>query len=274
MKHLLACCMYAGLVLICASSCKPHEMVIVDIDTPYIHFSLDDVRECTNRLSSYNGDSVFSDPLLSILKDWHERYGIVVTLFVQGNFLIDSHYSQELIDNSDWLKFGYHGVGPDRLKYDGMRFYKQVRDAIGSRDVVDDFLRLDYFHADLLTCSLLKRYGCRGFLSCDDWSFNATQRASNYYLSGEQSTLLDSKNRLLDTKNGLYFVKTDFRLEHIKQRWGSVDNCLRYYSDNSQSKEWIVFSHEWCVNDYLEQADSIFKWATDNGIAFDFPMHR
>ena len=273
MNHLLAS-LYAGFVLICSFSCKPHDMVIVDIDTPYIHFSLDDVRECTARLSSYNGGSVFSDPLLSILKDWHERYGLVATLYVQGDFLIDKHYSLELIDNGDWLKFGYHGVGPKRIKYDGVRFYKQVHDIVGTDTVVDDFLRLDYFHADQLTCSLLKRCGCRGFLSCDDWSFNAIQRVSNYYLSEDQSEMLDRKNRMLDTNNGLYFVKTDFRLEHIKQRWGSVNNCLRYYSDNSQSKEWIIFSHEWCLADYLEQADSLFRWASENGMAFDFPMNR
>lgn len=273
MKHLLAC-MYAGFVVICAFSCKPHDMVFVDIDTPYIHFSLDDVRECTDRLSSYNGGSVFSDPLLSILKDWHEQYGIVVTLFVQGDFRIDKRYSQELIENSEWLKFGYHGTGPGRFKYDGIKFYKQVFDAIGSDEVVDAFLRLDYYHADRLTCSLLQRYGCRGFLSCDDWSFNSTQRISNYYLKDDQSVMLDSLNRVLDTGNGLFFVKTDFRLEHISERWGSVDNCLHYYADNAQSKELIVFSHEWCINNYLEQADSVFKWASDNGIAFDFPMYK
>ena len=100
---------------------------VVDVNTPYLHFSLDDVRECTTRLSTYNGPSVFDDPLLSILQEWHERYGIVVTLYVQGDFKIDKRYSQELIQNSDWLKFGYHGDGPQRFKYRGGYFIGKLK---------------------------------------------------------------------------------------------------------------------------------------------------
>lgn len=133
---------------------------------------------------------------------------------------------------------------------------------------------MDYYHADLLTCRLLQSNGCRGFLTCDDWAFNATQRVSNYYLNANQSELLDSLNRVLDAENGICFVKTDFRLEHINNRWGSVENCLNYYSNSTQSKELIVFSHEWCFTNYLEQADSVFRWASDNGFAFDFPMNK
>lgn len=251
---------------------QPHQLKIVTIKNNYLHFSLDDVFRCTTRLSTYNNNSIFSDSTLSILKEWHDKYGIVVSLYVQGDFCINSKYAQELIDNHSWLKFGYHGFGEH--KYDMWRFYNQIKDSIGSDLVIDSFPRLDLFHGNKITCKILQLYGCVGFLSCDDWSYNSEKRGMNYYLTSEQSTLLDNNNRLLDLYNNLYFVKSDFRLEQIKDRWGSVQDCLYYYTNNKQSSELIVFSHEWNFYKYKEQADSIFRWAYDNHFAFDFPMNQ
>lgn len=247
-------------------------MKIVEPKSTYLHFSLDDVRGCTARLSTYNNNSVFSDSTLSVLKQWHDKYGICVSLYVQGDFCINSRYANELIANSTWLKFGYHGIGD--YKYDMWKFYNQVRDSIGSTQVIDNFPRLDYFHASNLTCKILKHYGCNGFLSCDDWSYNSAKRNTNYYLSDEQSKLLDKNNRMFDIDNNLYFVKTDFRLEQITDRWGTVEKCLNYYTNNNQSKELIVFSHEWNFRQYESQADSIFQWANEQGMKFDFPMNQ
>lgn len=196
----------------------------------------------------------------------------MVSLYVQGDFSINSKYAKELIANSSWLKFGYHGIG--NHKYDIRKFYNQIRDSIGSDKIIDCIPRLDYFHANNLTCAILKHYGCRGFLTCDDWSYNSAKRKTNYYLSNDQSQLLDKNNRMLDVDDNLYFVKTDFRLEQIAERWGSVTQCLNYYTNNNQSKELIVFSHEWNFHQYETQADSMFQWAVAHNYKFDFPMNE
>jgi hypothetical protein len=134
--------------------------------------------------------------------------------------------------------------------------------------------RLHYFAADKSTCQKLKQNGCIGFLGCDDWSWNSAKR-ENYYLNRKNSELLDKEGTLLDTINGLYFAKTDFRLEHIAKRWGGVRHTLEYYRDKyKQAQELIIFSHEWCFNKYISQADSIFDWAKNNGYSFDFPMNK
>lgn len=247
-------------------------MTIEKVDRKYFHFSLDDVSGCTSRLSDYDGRSVFSDSTLSILKAWHDRYGIVVSLYCQGDFSVNSKYAEELIENSSWLKFGYHGIGETGM--DMTKFYKQVLDSVGSDVVIDNCPRLNYFHGSFLTCYILKKkYGCNGFLACDDWSYNAGKRQTNYYLSDEQSELLDVSNRLLDTDNNIKFVKTDFRLEQIAQRWHSVRNCLNYYEKTPQADELIVFSHEWNFKAYVSQADSIFQWVSEHGYDFEFPMN-
>jgi|GEM_PF-1589653 len=252
---------------------KEYNCVITETQGRYIHFSLDDVQECMKKLSKPYYETIFQEPTLHILKEWHERYGIVVSLFVQGDFTINSKYALEIIENSNWLKWGFHGDTPSPQKTNMQLFYQQVADSIGSEEIIDKSPRIHYFRANYNTCMILKQYGCIGFLTCDDWSWNAEKRESNYYLSNRQNETLDKNNRLYDCENNIHFIKTDFRLEHIIQRFGSVNKALEYYSGD-QGKELIIFSHEWNFMEFLEQADSIFNWAKTEGYDFDFPANR
>ena len=253
---------------------KEYDTEVVSIKDKYLHFSLDDVQRICENLSAYDKESIFTDTTLNILKEWHDSYGIVASLYVQGDFTINSKYAQELIDNSDWLKWGYHGSTDNARKTDMQNFYKQITDSVGSSAVIDNSPRIHYFHADHMTCMTLKDMGCNGFLTCDDWSWNSKKRESNYYLTHSQNAILDKNDRLYDTENNVYFVKTDFRLEHIVQRWRTVSNLLEYYStSNSENRELIIFSHEWCFNEFKSEADSIFQWATVNGYSFDYPAN-
>ncbi len=265
------------ILLICNAYKKnrTYNMIVVEPKGKYLHFSIDDTRECITRLQEYNSESIFEDPTLSILKEWHDKYGIVASLYVQGDFTINSKYAKELIDNSDWLKWGYHGNTDKPHKTDMQIFYKQIIDSIGSSPVIDMCPRIHYFHADHTTCMNLKDLGCIGFLTCDDWSWNSKKREQNYYLTNSQNIILDKNDRLYDTDNNIYFIKTDFRLEHIVQRWGTVRNLLEYYStNNAENNEMVIFSHEWCFNEFKKEADSIFYWANQNGYEFDFPENR
>lgn len=243
------------------------------IEQRLCHFSLDDVAEITKDLSTYNGNTIFQNPTLAKLKEWHNKYGITISLYVQGDFNINSKHAQELVDNSNWLKWGYHGNSDKHKKNDIEKFYKQVSDSIGTDIILDKMPRLHYFAGNKTTCNNLKKKGCTGFLTCDDWSWNSKKR-KNYYLNKQNSSLLDKENVLADTISGLYFIKTDFRLEHIAQRWENVNTMFEYYNNNKeQARELIIFSHEWCFNEYIEQADSIFNWAKSNGYIFGYPMN-
>lgn len=254
---------------------KEYNTEIKTIQGQYLHFSLDDVQNICYNLQTDDKGTIFSDSTLSVLKQWHDKYGIVVSLYVQGDFTINSKYAKELIDNSDWLKWGYHGNTDNARKSDMQSFYKQITDSIGSSAVICKSPRIHCFHADHTTCMTLKDLGCHGFLTCDDWSWNSKKRGSNYYLTPSQNRTLDKNDRLYETENKVYFIKTDFRLEHIAQRWETVNNLFEYYSTNdAQNKELIIFSHEWCFNSYLKEADSIFSWASLNEYEFDYPENR
>lgn len=140
-----------------------YQCKVVDIYGKYLHFSLDDIQQCMSSLSGNAYTTIFQDSTLNILKKWHDEYGIVVSLYVQGDFKVNRKYAQELIDNSDWLKFGYHGTTALRRKEDMHKFYKQVMDSVGSSAIIDQCPRIHYFHADHNTCMKLKELGCIGF---------------------------------------------------------------------------------------------------------------
>lgn len=109
---------------------KEYNTEIKTIQGKYLHFSLDDVQNICYNLQTYDKGTIFSDSTLSALKQWHDKYGIVVSLYIQGNFTINSKYAQELIENSEWLKWGYHGNTEKSHKTDMKIFYKQVIDSL------------------------------------------------------------------------------------------------------------------------------------------------
>lgn len=150
--------------------------------------------------------------------------------------------------------------------------------SIGNYDIIDRVPRNDYFKGTLESCRGERdaNCGCLGFLGCDDWSYNKEARETNYYLSDEQSTYLDARDRYYDSETQLCIFKTDFRLEQIQQRWRNVKGCLNYYNSadgSMQAFDMIVFSHEWNFMQFASDAETIFAWALDKGYRFDFPMN-
>ena len=253
------------------------------------HFSLDDfkdsIADIVDNKDTYN--SIFDNSTFKQLKEWHDKYGIVISLYVQRTLAdIPSKFAPDFINSKDWLKFGFHGDGPtwESATYDLGKslwngFVDGVMSSIGSYDIIDRVPRNDYFHGTLNSCKGERdaNCGCLGFLGCDDWGYNADVRKNNYYLSSDESVFLDNRDRFIDYANQLTIFKTDFRLEQVAARWTSVDKCLEYYQSAqaaSQAFDLIVFSHEWNFTSYKSIAEKIFSWAKNNGYSFDYPMNK
>lgn len=249
---------------------------------------MDDFKDAIYDLVT-NGESysnIFDNSTFALLKEWHDKYGIVVSLYLQRTMAdVPKKFASDFINNSSWLKFGYHGNGPtwETATYDNGKqwwndFVDGIMTSVGSYDIIDRVPRNDYFHGTKESCKGERdaNCGCLGFLGCDDWGYNATVRKNNYYLTDEQSKYLDVRDRYYDYENQLCIFKTDFRLEQIAQRWENVSKCLEYYQSAKgamQAFDLIVFSHEWNFTNYKEQAEAIFQWAIDNGYRFDYPMN-
>lgn len=254
----------------------------------FFHFSLDDFKDAiadiVTNANTYN--SIFDNSTFAKLREWHLKFGITVSLYVQRTMSdIPAKFKNDFIYNKDWMKFGYHGNGESwkTATYENGKqwwndFVNGIMTSIGHYDIIDRVPRNDYFKGTLESCRGERdaNCGCLGFLGCDDWSYNKEARETNYYLSDEQSTYLDARDRYYDSETQLCIFKTDFRLEQIQQRWSNVKVCLNYYTSAGgamQAFDMIVFSHEWNFMQFASDAETIFAWALDKGYRFDFPMN-
>lgn len=254
----------------------------------FFHFSLDDFKDAiadiVTNANTYS--SIFDNSTFAKLREWHLKFGITVSLYVQRTMSdIPAKFKNDFIYNKDWMKFGYHGNGESwkTATYENGKqwwndFVNGIMTSIGNYDIIDRVPRNDYFKGTLESCRGERdaNCGCLGFLGCDDWSYNKEARETNYYLSDEQSTYLDARDRYYDSETQLCIFKTDFRLEQIQQRWNNVKGCLNYYNSaggSMQAFDMIVFSHEWNFMQFASDAETIFAWALDKGYRFDFPMN-
>lgn len=242
------------------------------VDNPTMHFSVDDVRGVCMSLKDGKKKSIFEDSTLCMLYHWHKKYGIVASLYVQGDFSVNAKYANEVVANADWLRWGYHGIGSQRQKRGIEDFHRQVLDSMGTTEMIDKSTRIDYYHADLLTCLRLRRLGYKAFYTADDWRFNSHKREPNYYLTSEQSQQIDSADIIQDPTNDIIFIKTDMRIEHIKDMYGSVQNVKTKLLSHSKRHDLLVaFTHEKHVIEYQETIDSLFAAAIACGYSFNFP---
>lgn len=254
----------------------------------FFHFSLDDFKDAiadiVTNANTYN--SIFDNSTFAKLREWHLKFGITVSLYVQRTMSdIPAKFKNDFIYNKDWMKFGYHGNGESwkTATYENGKqwwndFVNGIMTSIGNYDIIDRVPRNDCFKGTLESCRGERdaNCGCLGFCGCDDWSYNKEARETNYYLSDEQSTYLDARDRYYDSETQLCIFKTDFRLEQIQQRWRNVKGCLNYYNSaggSMQAFDMIVFSHEWNFMQFASDAKTIFAWALDKGYRFDFPMN-
>lgn len=254
----------------------------------FFHFSLDDFKDAiadiVTNANTYN--SIFDNSTFAKLREWHLKFGITVSLYVQRTMSdIPAKFKNDFIYNNDWMKFGYHGNGESwkTATYENGKqwwndFVNGIMTSIGNYDIIDRVPRNDNFKGTLESCRGERdaNCGCLGFLGCDDWSYNKEARETNYYLSDEQSTYLDARDRYYDSETQLCIFKTDFRLEQIQQRWSNVNGCLNYYNSaggSMQAFDMIVFSHEWNFMQFASYAETIFAWALNKGYRFDFPMN-
>ena len=253
----------------------------------YIHFSLDDVTGILQNLVDNEATyaSIFDEPKLALLKQWHDAYGIKVSFFVQRTMSdIPAKFKNEFVANKNWMRFGYHGqsnnlatANYEQAKTLWNTFVDGLMTSLQDYDLVDRCPRLDYFHCTLEGAKGLRdaKCGIVGLLSCDDWAYNKEVRQTNYYLTDERSTWLDKQDRWVDNENQLTIIKTDFRMEQIVSRWGTTANCIADYSSADRAGEAFyleIFSHENVFAQFTTATPTIFEWALKSGYKFEFPM--
>ena len=213
-----------------------------------IHFSIDDCIEIFRDITINNYNSLFESEYFSFFKELHDKYDAKISLysFVEyKEFNIKNttdKFKKEFIDNSNWLKIGFHGFsensrynGKENIKKDYKLFLKYIKRFAGSLNVIDNFIRLHYFSGNLENILKIKKFGIKGLFTADD-------DRDNYYLKKNENIFLNKHNIYKDIKNEIFFIKTNLRIEKIE----NINETLKTIDrDNSL----IMFTHEQYLND-------------------------
>jgi hypothetical protein len=261
-----------------------------------MHLSFDDsyyfMMDLTKKTTNYN--SIFENPFLRKLKSFHDTYGAVFSLYCYtyspgANWNISplkTTYAQEFIDNSDWLKLGFHNRNSKYATEDWqIRYYEDFLSVIpemeGRSKCFDVVPRLHTFGLNTTSAFLdsLKNHadiGLKGFLFADDGRVS-------YCLTKDQSDYLKKNDSLYDAANDLYYFTSETRLESVKD---SVAFLAQFLTPAYASRANIlpIFTHEHMLSnlngtlrpdkDYLfGRMEACIKWAIANNYKFDYPMN-
>lgn len=267
------------------------------------HLSFDDVSlsliDLYNNKDNYR--SIFDNKFFNMLKVFHEKYGMVVSCYVYGDDVkfINDTFKKEFLDNSNWLKFGFHckSGGEDyslisnsvaKNHYDTC--ITNIYNMCGTALSIDRLPRLNYFKGSLENLKTFRDCDC-GIIGC----LSADDDRNTYYFNEDQIQYLRTHDVLNDYETGLIFLSTDLRLDWFVEGFSSQNDYDKPTTDvynelvnRFKNKKYadmynnlVVFGHEWQVYNsdntlnevYKGYIESSLKFAQDYNFDFDFPMN-
>lgn len=255
--------------------------------SPYMHMSIDDVnsilRDIHDNRATYT--SIFDNANLAFLKSMHEKYGIVVSLYLfksTSSFDISnmtSKYRDEFADNAHWLKLGFHSreSGVNYNETDSATLiadYTSVVNAIYTFAVpanLDVIPRFENFGVSLANQKALLASGqpFEGTYGADD------SRDLNAGLTGNALTLIQNTDYYFDPKLQLYYPRSETRMDSATSE--SIVSQLNILSRNvANNRVFGMFWHQGAELRAGQRAaiESAAKWAVDHQIRFDFPQNN
>ena len=276
-----------------------------NVPNPLLHISLDDVEYCIKNLATNDFDSLFDEPLFGMLKEMHDEYGAVFSLYLYklasaGLANVPDKYQQEYIDNSRWLKFGFHqydnastyDVTTETATTHYNTFVSGVYNMCGGIGSIDRIPRLNYYAGTLAAIQGLRDANCgiTGLLTADD-------SRNSYYLTESQADYIRAHSLMYDRENGLAFMDTGFRLDWFVNGYTSeyqyavpvksnpYDELVYRYGQPDMGECYqnlVVFLHEWRVYSSSYQItasmknmiEQVCRFGRDYGYDFDYPMNR
>lgn len=269
---------------------------------PYIHMSFDDVTDVITSLASGTLDSAFDNSFLAMLKEAHEKYGFVFSMYLQtAPSSVSTKYQSELGEASSWLKWGIHSLNSGNYsassyedgKSDWNKMVNVVLKLTGTHNAIDRIPRLHQFYGSKVALQGMRdaSLGALGFLSTDD-----TRKA--YYLTDDQLTYLyeGENDHITDTENKLVFYRTDLRLDWFKDA-GFTYNAASGMSNHDPANAsdiggeleirynnalymntwecYVIFTHQWQPISAITNAlNTIGEFAIKHNIPFDFPQNH
>lgn len=235
----------------------------------WVHLSVDDVQTVLQDLAKTPPDKVWQHPFWNDLKEFHEEYGMKISLYCFAEHLpVASVWGDacrnNLASTASWLKFGFH-AGKRENHYtsytDSQKLEELKRDFSAVRDAVLHFagpesftntIRLHYFSCSEPVRKFLEQEGIRVLLSADD------DRIS-YDLTAQENRILRETGSF--QKGRTHYLRTDFRYE-------KVSDILSELESRRNQKGLVLFTHEnqWSANRCKIQKS--LQWLSTQGRRF------
>ena len=274
----------------------------------YMHISFDDTNNAFADLTANKNvySSLFDSPFFGCLKELHDTYGAVFSCYCFYNVYTDeskttltfslanaaTEFKNEFVDNSDWLRFGFHSIDNYTLytsataqaaAADWNTFINRMVDVVGLESI-DTLVRLHGFGGSENACVGMRNAlcGARGFL-CSDYSETGQDKnidtSTGYYLTNAQATVCGRMGEYYDPTNSLYFYPSNLRLDNIPQ----VDllSYLQLFdtADRFNRRRYmIMYAHEnqMTVNSgtigvYKAKLETVLGWAKNNKYIYAYP---
>lgn len=206
-------------------------------------------------------------------------------------------YAEELSNNSDWLKFGFHGIdglgglgGITRTSTEIKTAYDNtISDIIritGTVESIDMVPRLQGFGGSIDVCRALRDCdcGCLGFLTADysETSGGSGGQSVGYYLTTPAPVVLWNKGQWHDYQERLHFYPSSLRLDSMTaETTETYMNKFLTVAKYGQSEMICMYCHENQMfangsigSNYVASLTKVAEWAVEHEYLFGYPMNR
>ena len=223
------------------------EALLENID--FMHFSFDDGYTCFNNLANNNYDSLFDEPFFGWMKNMHDKYGAIFSVYAfnaeLATFAASANaekYREEFQAAKSWLKLGLHSPLNDQNANFGTdkgttystfdagyeqwyNMLSSVMTVTGDKECLDLIPRLhncagttDAIGGMIAAGADFAKDTADETDTAEDYRpmgfLAADDTRSCYDLGSVASTWLNANDHLTDKERDLYFLATDIRAEY------------------------------------------------------------
>lgn len=259
----------------------------VESKQSFAHMSLDDQLKCLKDLTD-NKDkysSLFESPYFAPIKTLHDEYGCKFTLMLFNtdktlNFSLSDvtdKFRNEFGENSQWLKFAYHG--PDTTTYPAKTMsvddfvssieevYEQIN-RFASSSCIDKVPRISFFNCTKEQVKVAKEKNLiAGLLTADD------NRAANVGLTSDELKIMQNCDTYTDYENNISYFRTEERLDSASTEL-VISRLNKKYDNQENSDIFIIFAHGITTAQLQNNFKAVAEWLAKRGISYDFPCNR
>lgn len=263
---------------------------LIKENAPFIHISFDDQLSVLKDITTHENDytSIFDNADLNFLKSLHDEYNCKFTLmlFYQDDddnptfdlSMVTSNFASEFKDNSEWLKFAYHG--PDPTTYPATMTTADLVTSVSATYAaiatfadqlnIDTVPRLSYFSCTSEQAETLHSDGLTtGYLTADD------NRANNCGLSGKYLAAVRVMDYCVDYDNDIRYYRSTLRMDDAETptTQDAIDRMNAENNDPNNNKMFVIFAHNFTQTSIQNKLTAIAQWADKHNMAFDYPMN-